>query len=703
MEMEQIFESYLKELYGKNAKFREDQLKAIISTVTTHSTLVVERTGWGKSLIYFLATKYLRGKGSAPTLIVSPLKSLMRNQKEAAEKLKLNTGIISGDLYEDSDKCKKFFENLKNDFYDLIFITPEQISKDEIRIQLISVEKEFSLIVIDEVHCLSEWGHDFRPDFMKIKNFIQTALSQNPKLHLLATTATANDLVIEDLKQQFRGKKETNIIRGPLTRESLHIYIVQNLSYEDRFAWILQYLKIANGSGIVYCLTVKDCELLALFLISNDIEAYAYHSKSKDKEELENKFNKNEIKALIATTALGMGYDKPDISFVIHFQRPTSILEYYQQIGRAGRGISDADAILLTGFEDDKIAEYFRKNAFPEVELLENILDKLESKENVSLNELIQEINQKESKIKSALKQLEARDLIIKNRNGYSRTANKNDLNVYIEEKERITENRIEEINRLHEYIKSSDCLMEFISKELNDPFPHKCGRCQNCANKKFNIRIDEKLRQKASEFINRTYIKNPKLNRIEPRKKLPNQKLPPEYINKEGYFLCKYNIGIGRLVKEGKYYDNHFSEKLVNEMSDMIITMQNRTDDYSICKASVITFVPSLRRPSLVKEFAIELANKLGIICVDTIEKMKDTDEQKLMQNSEMQLKNLTGVFRIREDSIPKIKNKNVYIIDDMVDSRWTFTICGGILLKRGLVKSVTPLAIADTSNQNE
>lgn len=703
MEMEQIFESYLKELYGKNAKFREDQLKAIISTVTTHSTLVVERTGWGKSLIYFLATKYLRGKGSAPTLIVSPLKSLMRNQKEAAEKLKLNTGIISGDLYEDSDKCKKFFENLKNDFYDLIFITPEQISKDEIRIQLISVEKEFSLIVIDEVHCLSEWGHDFRPDFMKIKNFIQTALSQNPKLHLLATTATANDLVVEDLKQQFRGKKETNIIRGPLTRESLHIYIVQNLSYEDRFAWILQYLKIANGSGIVYCLTVKDCELLALFLISNDIEAYAYHSKSKDKEELENKFNKNEIKALIATTALGMGYDKPDISFVIHFQRPTSILEYYQQIGRAGRGISDADAILLTGFEDDKIAEYFRKNAFPEVELLENILDKLESKENVSLNELIQEINQKESKIKSALKQLEARDLIIKNRNGYSRTANKNDLNVYIEEKERITENRIEEINRLHEYIKSSDCLMEFISKELNDPFPHKCGRCQNCANKKFNIRIDEKLRQKASEFINRTYIKNPKLNRIEPRKKLPNQKLPPEYINKEGYFLCKYNIGIGRLVKEGKYYDNHFSEKLVNEMSDMIITMQNRTDDYSICKASVITFVPSLRRPSLVKEFAIELANKLGIICVDTIEKMKDTDEQKLMQNSEMQLKNLTGVFRIREDSIPKIKNKNVYIIDDMVDSRWTFTICGGILLKRGLVKSVTPLAIADTSNQNE
>lgn len=214
---------------------------------------------------------------------------------------------------------------------------------------------------------------------------------------------------------------------------------------------------------------------------------------------------------------------------------------------------------------------------------------------------------------------------------------------------------------------------------------------------------VEEKIKQMAYKFINQTYIKNPELNKIEPRKQINRIKIEPKYINKDGYFLCKYNIGIGRLVKEGKYKDCHFSEKLVNEMSNMIITMQNRTDCYSICKASIITFVPSLRRPSLVKDFAIEVANKLGIICVDTIEKIKETDEQKMMQNSEQQQKNLTGAFRIREDSIPKIKNQNVYIVDDMVDSRWTFTICGGLLLKRGLVKSVTPLAIADTSNQNE
>lgn len=703
MEMEQIFEGYLKELYGNNARFREDQLKAIISTVTGHSTLVVERTGWGKSLIYFLATKYLRDKGSAPTLIVSPLRSLMRNQKEAAEKLKLNTGIISGDLFENKDEQKNLFENLRNDFYDLIFITPEQISKEDVRKQLISVEKEFSLVVIDEVHCLSEWGHDFRPDFMKIRKFVQTALSRNPKLHLLATTATANDLVVEDLKQQFSGKTETHIIRGPLTRESLHIYIIENLSYEERYAWILQYLKRQTDSGIVYCLTVKDCEMLALFLQSNGIEASAYHSKSKNREELEDRFNKNDIKVLIATTALGMGYDKPDISFVIHFQRPTSILEYYQQIGRAGRGISDADAILLTGLEDDKIAEFFRKNAFPELELLEKILNKLEMTSFVTLKELIQEFNLKESKIKSALKQLEARDLVIKDRNGYSRTANQYNLDDYIEEKERITENRVEEIKKLHKYVKSSDCLMEFISKELNDPFPHKCGRCQNCTNTKIDIKVDAKQKQNAYNFINQTYIKNPELNIIEPRKKIHNKDLPPEYINENGYFLCKYNIGIGRLVKEGKYNDCHFSEKIVSEMANMILKMQNRTDKYSINKASIVTFVPSLRRPSLVKDFAIELANKLGIICVDTIEKIKETDEQKLMQNSEMQIKNLTGVFRIRDDAIAKIRNQDVYIIDDMVDSRWTFTICGGLLLRRGLVKSVTPLAIADTSNQNE
>lgn len=703
MEMERIFESYLKELYGKDAKFREDQLKAIVSTVTNHATLVVEKTGWGKSLIYFLATKYLRKRGSAPSLIVSPLKSLMRNQREAAEKLNMKTGIITGDLRKDKIKCREFFGALRNDFYGIVFVTPEQLSKEDVKQQLISIDKEISLIAIDEVHCLSEWGHDFRPDFMKIRKFVQTVLSRNPKLHLLATTATANDLVISDLERQFEGDTETNIIRGSLTRESLHIYIIQNLSYEERYAWILQYLKKQTGSGIVYCLTVKDCELLALFLKANGIDASAYHSESEKREFLEDRFNQNIIKVLVATTALGMGYDKADISFVIHFQRPTSILEYYQQIGRAGRGINDADAILLTGIEDDKIAEFFRKNAFPDVDLLNELLKKIESTTYVKEKELQQEFNLKSKTISSALKQLEARDLVIKDINGYSRTANKYNLNEYIEEKNRITDNRIKEIDKLHEYVQYSGCLMQFISEELNDPFSHKCGRCQNCTNAKLNIMVEEKIKQMAYKFINQTYIKNPELNKIEPRKQINRIKIEPKYINKDGYFLCKYNIGIGRLVKEGKYKDCHFSEKLVNEMSNMIITMQNRTDCYSICKASIITFVPSLRRPSLVKDFAIEVANKLGIICVDTIEKIKETDEQKMMQNSEQQQKNLTGAFRIREDSIPKIKNQNVYIVDDMVDSRWTFTICGGLLLKRGLVKSVTPLAIADTSNQNE
>lgn len=239
MEMERIFESYLKELYGKDAKFREDQLKAIVSTVTNHATLVVEKTGWGKSLIYFLATKYLRKRGSAPSLIVSPLKSLMRNQREAAEKLNMKTGIITGDLRKDKIKCREFFGALRNDFYDIVFVTPEQLSKEDVKQQLISIDKEISLIAIDEVHCLSEWGHDFRPDFMKIRKFVQTVLSRNPKLHLLATTATANDLVISDLERQFEGDTETNIIRGSLTRESLHIYIIQNLSYEERYAWII--------------------------------------------------------------------------------------------------------------------------------------------------------------------------------------------------------------------------------------------------------------------------------------------------------------------------------------------------------------------------------------------------------------------------------------------------------------------------------
>lgn len=701
MDLQSILYSELRDVYGKDADFREDQLKAIISTITNHSTLVVEKTGWGKSLIYFLATKYFRAKGSAPAVVVSPLRSLMRNQKETAQKLNLNAVVFSGELYKNNADFAQFKRELHQDLYDLIFITPEQLSKEDVRNLLISVGKEYSLIVVDEVHCLSEWGHDFRPDFLNIRKFVQNILSVNPNLHLLATTATANDLVIEDLKHQFGRTSETNIIRGPLTRDSIHISVVQNLNFEEKYAWIVEYLKNKTGSGIIYCLTVKDCELLALFLQSNHINAKSYHSGSENREELETQFNENKIRVLVATNALGMGYDKPDIAFVIHFNRPASMLEYYQQIGRAGRGIKDAEAILLTNSEDDSTLQFFINNAFPKVEVLRDLLDFLETVSSVKLNELQEKFNLKKGAIESALKHLESRDLVIKEGSTYSRTANKYDLNSYIEEKNKITENRYHELEIMHDYENFEGCLMEFISKELNDPYSHKCGHCQNCTNRYLSSDVNEDLKNSAYDFVNKSYVKNPALNKIEPRKKYHFKDI--KYIINFGFFLCKYNIGLGKLVREGKYIDNHFSEKLVNEMAKMIRFMQNRNDEYSIPRAPIITFVPSLRRPELVKSFAVELANKLGIICVDALEKVSETEEQKKMENSEMQFNNLANAFRIRNESIPEIKDKDVYLIDDMVDSRWTFTICGATLLGCGGVKSVTPLAIADTSNQSE
>lgn len=546
MELQSILHSYLTELYGKDATFREDQLKAIVSTVTNHSTLVVEKTGWGKSLVYFLATKYFRSRGAAPTIVVSPLRSLMRNQKETAEKLKLKAVVFSGEFYGEKEELAQFKTDLKQDLYDLIFITPEQLSKEDVRSLLIDAGKEYSLIVVDEVHCISEWGHDFRPAFLNIRKFVKNILSRNPNLHMLATTATANDLVIEDLKHQFGGGSETNVIRGPLTRESIHINLVKNLNYEEKCAWIVEYLKNKSGSGIIYCQTVKSCELLSLFLISNHITARAYHSKltSETREELETLFSENKIKVLVATTALGMGYDKPDIAFVIHFNRPASILEYYQQIGRAGRGIKEADAVLLSNSEDDRTLDFFMKNAFPKEEVLKDLLDFLEQRSSAKLSDLQRNFNLKQGDILSALKHLESRDLVIKDGNCYTRTANKYDLDSYVEEKEKITENRYHELKRMHDYENFSGCLMEFISRELNDPYSHKCGKCQNCTQRFLSPAVNEDLKRAAYDFVNKSYIRNPEINMIEPRKKIHSQSIFKEYIINSGFFLCKYNIG---------------------------------------------------------------------------------------------------------------------------------------------------------------
>ncbi|MGB3512832.1 MAG: RecQ family ATP-dependent DNA helicase [Microcoleaceae cyanobacterium] len=318
------------------AEFRDGQWKAIEAITENQSRLlVVQRTGWGKSFVYFLATRLLRDEGKGITLLISPLLALMRNQIAAAERIGIRAKTINSSNSEE-------WEEVENDLIagkvDILLISPEKLANEKFRENiLIPVAKNIGLFVVDEAHCISDWGHDFRPDYRRIVRILQ-ALPEN--IPVLATTATANNRVVDDILVQLGSKLK--ISRGSLTRDSLLLQNIYLPISASRLAWLAEYLPNIPGSGIIYTLTVRDAERVSNWLKSQGINVEAYHGKKKEiREELEVQLLNNEIKALVATVALGMGFDKPDLGFVIHYQRPGSVIHYYQQVGRAGRAFNN--------------------------------------------------------------------------------------------------------------------------------------------------------------------------------------------------------------------------------------------------------------------------------------------------------------------------------------------------------------------------
>lgn len=477
-------ENLLKKYYGDHAKFKQGQLEAILSVLEQKRILVVQKTGWGKSLVYFFSTKILREQGYGPTILISPLISLIRNQAENAKALDLEICSINS---ENNNEWQSVYEKLQNNQCDILTITPEKLGNREIIDKILSsIQSSIPLFVIDEAHCISEWGHDFRPDFLRINKFIETL----PKdVSILATTATANNRVIEDIHSQLG--KDTEIQRGPLIRESLNIQVINLAEQEDRLAWLVENIRKIEGSGIVYCLTKRDCDIVCEWLNINGISAEKYYSSSSiNRLEVENDFYNNKFKVIVATVALGMGYDKPDIKFVIHYQRPGSLLAYYQQIGRAGRQLDEAFAILLTGKEDDEIQNYFINTAFPNIQEMQKVLNIIENVSEIKESEILEKVNLRKNKVEQCLKFLEISNIITKDKAFYSRTPN--EWKCDIEGKNKITNDRYKELMEIKEYTQIKSCYMEFISKCLNDLYIKKCGKCANCASPKFSETVTD-------------------------------------------------------------------------------------------------------------------------------------------------------------------------------------------------------------------
>lgn len=675
----------LKSIYGSNASFRNGQYEAIEATMTNNRTLVVQRTGWGKSLVYFVCTKLMREQKRDVTMIVSPLLTLMENQIDAAKKIGLRCNVLNSTV---KDMRDEILTSLEKDELDLILVTPESLFSDDVQRRLKNIR--IGLFVIDEAHCISDWGHDFRLEYGKLKTIIQQLPTNVP---ILATTATANDRVVADLRSQLGNN--VFVSRGPLTRESLYIQVLNKPDKIERYAWILENIPKLKGSGIIYCLTQRDCDYLADFLKKNGISAAAYYSRSGEdgnniNHEIEENFRNNKLKVIVATIKLGMGYDKGDIAFVIHYQMPQNIVSYYQQIGRAGRNLDRAYIFLLYGKEDEEILNYFIDTAFPTEQETESIVQYIGSKDGVKESEIISALNIRSARIKKALSFLQNDGFIRKEKSYYYLTPKKFVYNK--EHYEMITAIRKHEVEQMKCLAGTQECYSRYIVSCLDDKTAHNCGHCANCLGKEFlPSAVSQKFIHIAEEFVNKLIIP------IEPRKMWVNSSVTTAskiaHINQQGFCLSKYgDAGYGELVKQGKHSkEMRFCDQLVGKTVEILRPFIQEHEITHIC------CVPSLRS-ELVKDFAIRVAEALKLEFEDILKKTS-AQQQKEMENSAHQCANAYQSFFIKENvTVPR----NILLIDDIVDSKWTFTVCGYRLMEAG-AENIYPFALADSSKRED
>jgi len=678
------------------ARFRKGQWEAIDALVNHRQKLmVIQRTGWGKSSVYFISTRILRDRGAGPTIIVSPLLALMRNQIEAADRLGIRATTINS---TNRDDWGEITQQVLADQVDAILISPERLANEEfVENVLLPIAGRIGLLVVDEAHCISDWGHDFRPDYRRLLNILR---QMPPNLPLLGTTATANNRVIADVRSQLG---DIQIQRGTLVRDSLALQTLRLGDQASRLAWLAQHIPELPGTGIIYVLTIRDAEQVAEWLGSQSIEARAYYGSVEHpdfpdsncyRQHLEDLLLRNEIKVLVATAALGMGYDKPDLGFVIHYQAPGSVLSYYQQVGRAGRGIDTAYGVLLAGKEDEDIHDFFRRSAFPDERAVNTILRVLAAHDGLSLPQLQAELNLRHGQIEKVLKVLntETPAPIIKQGTLWKRTPIPYSMDH--ERIRRLTEQREREWREIQDYIDNPTCLMAFLRNALDDPEIAECGKCAVCLGQPVvGTGIDRGMAIKAGRFLRHAEMV------FKPKKQVASGafqeysfrgNLPADLRAEEGRILSRWSdAGWGRLVADDKHA-GHFRDELVDAVAAMISDLWQ-----PVPAPQWVTCVPSWNHPVLVPDFAARLAQRLALPFVDAIIKVRNNEPQKMQQNRFHQCRNLDGVFQIAAG----IPVGPVLLVDDIIDSGWTMTVLAALLQQAGS-GSVFPVALASTTS---
>jgi ATP-dependent DNA helicase RecQ len=671
----------LRTLAGPAAVPHPQQLAAIQAVVADRRrVLVVQRTGWGKSAVYFLATRLLRDAGAGPTFLISPLLALMRDQAAAAERVGVRAASINSTNVRD---WRAVEDQIAADQVDLLLVSPERLNNPGFAARVLPLlTRQAGLLVVDEAHCISDWGHDFRPDYRRIAQILRTLGEQVP---VLGTTATANARVVADVAEQLG--HDTLTLRGPLDRPSLVLSTVALPSAAERLAWLAEQLPRLPGSGIVYCLTVPETRRVAAWLQANGIDARAYSGRDDPAERLvvEEVLAANACKAVVATSALGMGYDKPDLAFVVHYQAPDSPVAYYQQVGRAGRALERAEVILLGGPEDRRIWDYFTTTAFPPRRLVDEVLGLLEdAAEPLGLAEVQRQVNLGQGRLDQLLKILDVEGAVRRVDGGYVRGEPGwvYDADRY----RRVTAARRSEQASMLEYLATDGCLMAFLRRQLDDPDAAPCGRCQRCTGHSPPATVRAERVAAAVRFLRDQDVTLP------PRRQWPAgapvavRTIPEHQRAEAGRALGEAtDAGWGPLLADLLTRDQPLPHPVVEGLARLL-------DRWGWEQPPTwVTFVPSRTRPTLVQDLAAQAGRLLGVPVHAVIQRVRpEARPQAELANSFHQYRNAHDAFAVTGTA----PGGPVLLVDDVRGSGWTLTTVAGQLRDVG-AGPVHPLAL--------
>lgn len=687
----------LRTLVGReDAAFHEGQFEAIEALVEGgRRALVVQRTGWGKSAVYFVASLLLRSAGAGPTLIVSPLLALMRDQVAAAERAGVRAAAINS---ANQTEWQEITAKLDANQLDVLLVSPERLNNPGFREnQLPELIRRTGLLVIDEAHCISDWGHDFRPDYRRLRDLITTLPSGTP---VLATTATANSRVVKDVEDQL-GTDGTAVytLRGELARKSLRLGVLRLPSPRSRLAWLLTHLQDLPGSGIIYALTVSAAEDTARLLRESGHAVLAYTGRTDpaDREAAEKALKNNEVKALVATSALGMGFDKPDLGFVVHLGAPSSPVAYYQQVGRAGRGTPNADVLLLPGNEDRDIWEYFATASMPAEDKAQRILEELAGGAVLSTPALETRVDVRRSPLELLLKVLDVDGAVRKVTGGWQATGTP--WSYDRERYARISHARVQEQNAMLDYENTGACRMEFLAAALDDPSAAPCGRCDNCAGAWYSDEVSHDASESAGSALGRVGVL------LEPRGQWPSG-MDKLNVPVKGRIAGDQQVSAGRALARmtDLGWGNRVRELLADSSPDAAL-------DPAAVQACVrvlsewqwdrrpvaVVSMPSRRRPLLIRSLAESLAGVGRIPYLGALRLPQGWPSGSSGGNSAFRLASVWEKFAVPEEGRAWFAANPgpVLLVDDLADSRWSITVAGRALRQAG-TQEVLPFVLA-------